>query len=68
MSAREVIRRKATVSLDDGQPLAALAAAVGEDLAAADGGFTGEETDLTGALDAVRAECGLHGFKWLRGD
>jgi hypothetical protein len=63
MSGKEVKGRKATASLDDGQPFAAFAAAVGEDLAAANGGFTGKETDLTGALDAVRAECGLHGFK-----
>ena len=61
-------RRNAAACLDDGQPFAAFTAAVGEDLAAANGGFTGEETDLTGALDAVRAECGLHTSKWLRGD
>lgn len=63
MSAKRLQRRKAAAGLDDGQPFAAFAATVGEDLAAANGGFTGKETDLTGALDAVRAECGLHGFK-----
>jgi len=46
--------------LDDRQPFAAFTAAVGEDLAAANSGFTGKETDLAGALEAVRAECGLH--------
>ena len=46
--------------LNDGQPFTAFAATVGEDLAAANSGFTGKETDLAGALNAVRAECGLH--------
>jgi len=43
-------RRHAEVFLDDRKALAALAAAVGEDLAAAFGGFAGAETDFAGAF------------------
>lgn len=60
MSGGELQRRKATACSDDGQPLAAFATAVREDLAATDGGFTGAKTDLAGALFAVRAEGGHH--------
>ena len=36
--------------LDDRKALAAFAAAAGEDLAAASGGFAGSETDFAGAF------------------
>ena len=49
-------------SLDDGQPFAAFTTTVREDRAATFGGFAGTKTDLAGALQAVRAEGGLHGL------
>jgi hypothetical protein len=48
------------IASDDGQALAALAAAGLEDLAAATGGLAGAEADLAGAFFAVRTEGGLH--------
>jgi len=52
---------------DDGQALAALAAAVGENLAATNGGFTGAIANLAGTLEAVWAECRLHSSKAKKG-
>ena len=49
-------------SLDDGQPFAAFTTTVREDRAATFGGSAGTKTDLAGALQAVRAEGGLHGL------
>ena len=45
---------------DHRQALAALETAGFEDFAAASGGHAGAETDLGGALFAMRTECGLH--------
>ena len=53
--------------LDDRKALAALAAAVGEDLAAATGGLAGAKTDLTGAFLAMWAKCRFHGVIRKRG-
>lgn len=47
--------------LDDGEALAALRAAGGEDFAATLGGFAGAEVDLASALLLVWAEGGFHG-------
>jgi hypothetical protein len=52
---------------DDGQALAAFAAAGGEHLATASGGLTSAETDLAGAFLAVGAECRLHDYVEKRG-
>jgi len=68
MSEEKSRTPRGVACLDDREPFTALAAAVGENFTAADGGLAGTKTDLTGALFAVRAEGGLHTFKWLRGD
>jgi hypothetical protein len=52
--------------LDDGQALAAFAAAGREYLAAASGGFAGAVPDFARALFAVWAEGRLHGFSVIK--
>jgi hypothetical protein len=51
----------ASESSDDGEALATLGAAGGQDFAATAGGFTGAEADLASALLLVWAEGGIHG-------
>ena len=60
-------QQSAARGLDDGQALAALAAAIGENLAATFGGFASTVADLAGALQAVWAECRLHSSKAKKG-
>lgn len=54
------------VVLDDGQALAALGTAGSKNFAAALGLGTGAETNLTGALFAMRTEGGLHGMGLIK--
>lgn len=73
LEGAEALRRRAVSAghggeeSNDRQPLAALATAGGEDFATALGGLAGAETNLAGALFAVRTECRLHGFVKKRG-
>jgi hypothetical protein len=60
MTGRKLQRRQGGRCLDDGQPFAAFAATVRENRTTTLGGFAGTETDLAGALFAVRAKGGHH--------
>ena len=64
---RDEAQQSAAQDSDDGQTLAALAAAGGENLAATFGGFASTVADLAGALQAVWAECRLHSSKAKKG-
>ena len=73
LEGAEALRRRAVSAghggeeSNDRQPLAALAAAGGEDFATALGGLAGAETNLAGALFAVRTECTVQGLVTKRG-